>query len=185
MLCAHSDDCTAVKVSNHVIDKMIDKISDPLAKFNDATKGFLDATTQKQASELLALQDAVKQQTVLIKSLTDASDNIAQPLNPRGLSDSAWPLLAALSTTNCPRAPLGPNPHRSNSILDPKVTQRVVLASKQLLIDYGPLDEGEELRPRTIDEQRELRQTFNDWVDAITSAEVDKDQPPQAPSHTI
>ena len=126
MLRAQSDDCTAVKVSDHVIDKMIDNISDPLAKINDAldaTKGFLDATTQKQASELLALEDAVKQQTVLIKSLTDTSDNIAQPLNPRGLSDSAWLLLAASSPPNCPQVPLGPNPHRSNSVSDPKVTQ--------------------------------------------------------------
>ena len=184
MLHAHSDDCTAVKVSDHVIDKMINKISNPLAKFNDAldaTKGFLDATTQKQASELLALQDAVKQQTVSTKLLMDASDNITQPLNPRGLSDLAWPLLVASSPPNCPRVPLGPNPHCSNSILDPKVTQRVVLASKQLLIDYSPLDEGEESHPRTIDEQRELRQTFNDWVDAITSAEADEGQPPRPP----
>ena len=65
------------------------------------------------------------------------------------------------------------------------MTQQVFLASKQLLTDYGPLDEGEDLRPRTINEQRELRQTFNDWVDAITSAEADEGQPPRAPSRVV
>ena len=65
------------------------------------------------------------------------------------------------------------------------MVQRVSLTSKQLLINYGPLEEGEELRPKTIDKQRELRQLFNDWVDATAAAEVSEGQPPPAPSRAI
>ena len=65
------------------------------------------------------------------------------------------------------------------------MAQRVALATKQLLIDYGPLEEGEELWPSTVDEQRELRQLFNDWVDAINSFKAGEGQPLPPPSHTI
>ena len=91
LLRAHTDETLAATVANHVIDKMIDKISSPLEKLSDSidsTKSFLDTTSQKQATELLSLQDAVKQQAELIKSLSDV-----QQLNPRGLSEATWPLL--------------------------------------------------------------------------------------------
>lgn len=68
---------------------------------------------------------------------------------------------------------------------DPKVTQQVTLASKQLLIEYDPLEEGEELRPKTIEEQRGLRQLFNHWIDAIASSEVSEGQPPPTPSQAV
>ena len=85
LLHAHTNETLAATVTNHIINKVIDKISNPLAKLSESinsTKSFLDAT------ELLSLQDTVKQQAKLIKSLTDV-----QPLNPRGLSDADWPLL--------------------------------------------------------------------------------------------
>ena len=179
----HTDESLTATITDHVINKVIDKISDPLIKLNhsiDATTSFLDATSQKQADELLSLQDAVKQQAELIKSLTET-----QTLNPRGLPEASWPLLSASNPNSGVQTPPGPAPPRINTITDPKVVQRVSLASKQLLIDYGPLDEGEELRPKTIDEWRELRQLFNDWVDAIAAAEVGEGQPPPALSHTI
>ena len=87
LLHAHTDKTLAATVADHVIDKVIDKITSPLEKLSesiDSTKSFLDATSQKQATELLSLQDAVKQQAELIKSLT-----VVQPLNPRGLSEAA------------------------------------------------------------------------------------------------
>ena len=58
LLCAHADESITVNVADHIIDKMIDKMNDPLVKLDDsidATKSFLDATTQKQPSELLTL----------------------------------------------------------------------------------------------------------------------------------
>ena len=60
LLHAHTDETLAATVANHIIDKVIDKISSPLAKLSesfDSTKSFLDAT------ELLSLQDTVKQQS--------------------------------------------------------------------------------------------------------------------------
>ena len=115
------------------------------------------------------MQEAVKQQAGLINSLTAASEKAAaQAPNPRGLSDAAWPQLTASGPLGHLRITTGPMPPRGLPMADPKVVQRVTLASRQLLIDYGPLEEGEELHPKTIDEQRELRQLFNDWIDAVT-----------------
>ena len=68
---------------------------------------------------------------------------------------------------------------------DPKVAQRVTLATKQLLIDYGPLEEGKELWPSTADGQKELRQLFNNWIDAINSSETVEGQPPPPPSRAV
>ena len=86
LLRAHTDETLAATVADHVINKVKNKISDPISKLNesiDSTKGFPEA-------KLLSPQNTVKQQAELVKSLTDT-----QPLNPRGLSDAAWPLLAA------------------------------------------------------------------------------------------
>ena len=143
LLHAHTDENLAATAPDHIINKAIDKISDPLAKLNEsvnATKCFLDTTSQKQAAELLLLQDAVKQQAELIKSLTDA-----QPLNPRGLLEAAWPLLTASNPTSSLKAPSGPVPPQINMLSAPKVVQQVTLTFKKLLINYGPLEEGEEL----------------------------------------
>ena len=72
-----------------------------------------------------------------------------------------------------------------NPNADPKVTQHVALATKQLLIEYGPLEEGEALRPKTLDEQKELRQLFNDWIDTTTASDAVPDQPPPALSRAV
>jgi hypothetical protein len=53
-------------VSDLVIDKMINKFSEPLARLNNsitATKMFLDAATQKQASGLPMLQVSSNRKT--------------------------------------------------------------------------------------------------------------------------
>ena len=183
---AQSNNSTAATIADGVINKVIDKINAPLAKLNehiDATKSFLDAATQKQAAELLSLQEAVKQQAHLINSLTNASEKATLAPNPRKLSDAAWPLLTASGPQGRLQAPTGPMPLRSLPMADPKVVQHVTLASKQILIDYGPL-EGEELHPKTIDKKRELRQLFNHWIDTVTStkAKITEGQPlPQPP----
>ena len=185
---AQTNDSTAATVADGVIDKVIDKINTPLAKLNEhinATKSFLDAAAQKQAAELLSLQEAVKQQADLINSLADASGKATQAPNPRGLSDAALPLLTTSGPQGHLQGPLGPMPPRGPPMADPKVAQCVALASRQLLIDYGPLDKGEELCPKTMDEQRELRQLFNDWIDAVTStkAEITEGQFPHPLLH--
>ena len=179
----HTDETLAATVADNVIDKMIDKISSPLAKLSDlidSTKSFLDATSQKQATELLSLQDVVKQQAELIKLLS-----VIQQSNPRGLSEASWPLLPPAGPPSGSQPHLGPRHHRVNVSTDPKVAQRVALATKQLLIDYGPLKEGEELRPSMADGQKELRQLFNDWIDIINSSETVEGQPPPPPSRAV
>jgi hypothetical protein len=111
---------------------MIDKIDGPLSKLNNAisaTNTFLDATTQKQAAELLSLQESVKQQVELVKTITDASEKANLAANPRNLADAAWPPLPAAK--NAPlnlgspafMAPCGA------THADPKVTQHVALAT--------------------------------------------------------
>ena len=73
---------------------------------------------------------------------------------------------------------------------DPKVVQRVVLAAKQLLIEYGPLDAGEEFPPSTIEAQRDMRKLFNGWIDAHNVQEssgtgTSSPPPPPAPSRVV
>jgi hypothetical protein len=188
LLCAHADDSFASSVADQLIDKVIGKIDSPLNELNNAvnaTKNFLDAAAQKQVTELLSLQDLIKQQSELIKLLTDASKKAALTSNPRNLVDSAWPPLPAtggmafnpgLSLSSAPR----------NAVhADPKVSHRVVLAAKQLLIKYGPLKEGEVPCPKTIEAQGDLHQLFNDWIDATTAAEADGEQMQPAPSRAV
>ena len=79
-----------------IIDKAINKINVPLDKLNEAiniTKEFLDATSQKQAAELLPLQESLAVHSSLVKSLADAAKTFAQSSNPRGLANMAWPPL--------------------------------------------------------------------------------------------
>ena len=98
LLRAHADESFTSTVADQLIDKVIDKIDSPLVELNNAvnaTKTFLDAVAQKQATELLSLQESIKQQSELIKSLTDASEKAALVANPSSLADSAWPPLPA------------------------------------------------------------------------------------------
>ena len=187
LLHARADDSFASSVTDQLIDKVIGKIDSPLDELNNtvnATKNFLDAAAQKQAAKLLSLQDSIKQQSELIKSLADASEKAALTSNPRNLADSAWPPLPAPGgMTFNPGLTLSSAP-RSAVHADPKVSHRVVLAAKQLLIKYGPLEEGEVPCPKTIEAQRDLRQLFNDWIDATTAAEADGEQTQPAPSWT-
>ena len=125
LLQAQTNGSTAATIADGVIDKVINKINSPLAKLNehiDATKSFLDAAAQKQAAELLSLQEAVKQQAGLINSLTAASEKAAaQAPNPRGLSDTAWPQLTASGPLGHPRITTGPMPPQGLPMTDPKV----------------------------------------------------------------
>ena len=68
LLRAHTDETISTTVSDLIIDKMIDKFSEPLARLNNsitATKMFLDAAAQKQVLGLLNLQDLIKQHKTL------------------------------------------------------------------------------------------------------------------------
>ena len=58
-----ADEALASTVTNAIIEKMIDKLSKLLSALNNsitAAKGFLDVMAQKHASELLELQNSVK-----------------------------------------------------------------------------------------------------------------------------
>ena len=148
LLRAHADESFASTVADQLIDKVIDKIDSPLAELNNAvsaTKLFLDAATQKQAADLLTLQDSIKQQSKLIKSLTDTSEKASLSPNPRNLTDSAWPPLPTTGGIPFNSGLLFPSVPRNTAHADPKVAQHISLTLKQLLIEYGPLEEGEVL----------------------------------------
>ena len=186
LLRAHADKSFTSSVADQLIDKVINKINGPLAELNkavNATKHFLDVATQKQAAELLTLQDSIKQQSELVKLLTDASEKASLTTNPRNLVDTVWPPLPASGgvafNSDLPSAP------QSAAHANPKVAQRVALTAKQLLIEYGPLEEGEVPRPKTIEAQRDLHQLFNDWIDATTAVEADGEQLQRAPSRAV
>ena len=186
LLCAHADETLSTTVSNLIINKMIDKFSEPLSRLNNsitATKMFLDAAAQKQASGLISLQDSVKQQEILAKSLVDSIDKLNCAPNPLGLDETAWPRLVASPPGAMHATPLGGQDIRGNHQINPKVAQRVALAAKQLLIEYGPLDTGEELHPSTIKAQRELCQRFNGWLVALNTE--GGNGPPPAPSRAV
>ena len=175
LLRAHADETLSTTVSDLIIDKMIDKFSEPLSRLNNsitATKMFLDAAAQKQASGLLSLQDSVKQQETLAKSLADSADKLIRAPSPLGLDETAWPRLSANPSGTLLAVPPGGQMIRGNHQTNPKVAQRVALTAKQLLIEYGPLDVGEELHPRTIKAQREFRQVFNGWLDVHNTDRV-------------
>ena len=107
-------------------DKLIDKINGPIIKLNkvfEATKSFLDAMMQKQAAELLTLQESTKQQSDLTKSLAVSSEKISITSNPRNLSESAWPLLQAHPSPASPQNGPQLSPHQGNVHADPKIAQ--------------------------------------------------------------
>ena len=102
LLRAHADETLSTTVSDLIIDKMINKFSEPLARLNNsitATKMFLDAAAQKQALGLLNLQESINQHDSIAKSLADSADKIGHAPNPGTLDDVAWPRLST-----CPSA---------------------------------------------------------------------------------
>ena len=188
LLRAHADELLSTTVADAIIDKTIDKLNGPLDKLNDTinvTKEFLEATSQKQAAELLSLQESLILHSSSVKSLAEVADKATHNNNPRGLPDSAWPQLVGANHVA----------HRQSSAIlplvqgseryGPKVAQRVALATKQLMLDYGPLDEGEEPCPKTIKAQRELCQLFNGWIDKGNSSDVTDGQPPNGPTRAV
>lgn len=56
---------------------------------------------------------------------------------------------------------------------------------KQLLMDYGLLDEREEPRSKTIKAQRESRQLFNGWIDKSITPDITDGQLPNGPSRAV
>ena len=80
-----------------------------------------------------------------------------------------------------PNPPPGGQASRGNIVANPKVAQCIALAAKQLLINYGPLDVGEEQHPSTIEAQRNLQQKFNGWVNSLNTSSEGEDLPPPAP----
>ena len=83
-----------------IIDKLIDKFKTPIENINESissTKNFLNTTMQQQASELVSLQELIKQHADLAKFMANSSEGLNQSANPRGLTNAAWPPLAALT----------------------------------------------------------------------------------------
>ena len=52
-------------------------------------------------------------------------------------------------------------------------------------MDYGPLDKGEQLYPKSVEAQRELHQHFNGWIDKYNTPEMTEGQPLPTPSCTV
>ena len=174
-------------ISDKLIDRLSNKLSQPIDKLSDSVtsaKNFLDATSQQQANELLTLQNTFKQYSDLSKSFVDSSEKLTLASSTRALSESAWPPLSTANRT----ASQVPHPasllhSQSLSPVSDKLRQCVSLASKQLLIEYGPLDEGEAPRDKSIEAQRELRQLFNNWIDNCTFT-PDGEVPPPPPEQS-
>ena len=184
LICDQGEDDFASSVSAELIDKITNKLSDPIDKLTNSISSantFLLAASQQQATELLSLQESVKQQNDLTKSLAESSEKLIQSSASRGLTDTAWLLLSASN----PTSPHSIHPasllhtHNSSPAV-PKLLHQVSLASKQLLIDYGPLDENEAPWDKSIESQRDLRQLFNQWTDNFTITPVGEDPPPIA-----
>ena len=151
LLRTHADETLSTTVSDLIIDKMINKFSEPLARLNNsitATKMFLDAAAQKQASGLLNLQDLINQHEATAKSLADSADKLSHAPNPGALDDDAWPRLSARPSAATLNPPPGAQVPAGSHQANPKVVQRGALAAKQLLIEYGPLEAGEESPPQ-------------------------------------
>jgi hypothetical protein len=177
----------AGSLSEKLIDKITDRISTPIDKLLESittAKSFFDATSQQQATELISLQESAKQNYEVAKSLAETSEKLNQASISRSLSDSAWPPLSAPNpSTSQAIHPASLLHARNATSANPQVLQRVALASKQLLIEYGPLEENEEPRVKSIEAQRDLRQTFNDWIDNCTIPPDGEAPPP--PSRAI
>jgi hypothetical protein len=156
-----------VSLASKIADKIVHDLSPPIDDFKSSitkAKDFLDATSQKHASELLNLQELTKGNTDLSKSLADTSEKIGQVSNPRNLSDTDWPLSHPGNPT--PRSTHLASLVPSSSPAIAKIQQCTILATKQLMIEYGPLAEGETPKERSNKSQRALHDLFNNWLTA-------------------
>ena len=65
-----------------IIDKLIDKFKTPIENINESissTKNFLNTTMQQQASELVSLQELIKQHADLAKFMVNSSEELNLP----------------------------------------------------------------------------------------------------------
>jgi hypothetical protein len=76
------------KIANS-LSKPIDKLTNSIASANN----FLHAALQQQATELLSLQELVKQQNDVIKSLTDSLEKLSQTSSSHSLTNLVLPQL--------------------------------------------------------------------------------------------
>ena len=117
-------------------------------------------------SDLVSIKEVLVQQDGFVKSLAEAVEKSSATSNPQGLADGSWPPLLQPSTPggsgNVTRA------SHFSSPLNNKLLQCVSLASKQILIDFGPPAPNDPPRDKSIEAQQALRGMFNDWIDIST-----------------
>ena len=100
-ICDHAKEVLASSIADKVIDKITNRLSKPINKLNNSVtsaKSFLDATSKQRAIELLSLQDLIKQNNDLTKSLSESSEKLNQASLSNGLSNLAWPLLSTIGS---------------------------------------------------------------------------------------
>jgi hypothetical protein len=167
------EDEALASLADKAADKILLSLSPAIDSLNStiaSAKSFLDATSQKQAAATLNLQEVAKHHSELANSLADSSTKFTQASNPRNLSDSEWPL---------PFMSNAPHPHSTHpaSLLSSsspaslvKVQQHTLLTSKQLMIEYSPLEEEELPHERSVTAQCMLCDQFNSWIDDNTES---------------
>ena len=159
-----------------------DSVICALAGVSMSAKNFLEATTQQQAEDLIGIQETLKKQEGLVKALVDVVDKAPPTSNPRGLINSSWPPLPQ------PGAHPGNVLSSSTPHLIPqtsnKLIQRISLASKQLLINYGPEAPDDPPRGKSIEAQCRHRGMFNDWID-ISLPPAEEGMAPAPPSRAV
>jgi hypothetical protein len=95
-----SEDEITAQLSDKLLDRFTNSLSTPISKLMDSVssaKSFLDTTLQKQAAELLSLQESVKQQIDSAKSIAKASAKLNTAHTPGNLLDPAWPPLEVMN----------------------------------------------------------------------------------------
>ena len=94
LICDQADEDLSITVSDKIISRVIEELKEPVVKLNNSittAKSFLDTMLQQQASELINLQDSVKQHSDLAKTIADSLDKLNQATT-RGLDDLVQPL---------------------------------------------------------------------------------------------
>jgi hypothetical protein len=131
------------QIADKVIDKISDNLKEQIIKLADSvstTKSFLDATSQKQVAKLLSLQESVKQQCDNAKLIADSLAKLSAAQAMGNLI--AWPTLTSANPTSPQLIHLASLFHSCTvSQANLKVLHHIALASKQLLIEYGMLEQ--------------------------------------------